>query len=1390
MQLKNVRFSDAGIAFPVLLFLSGVAAFGTTAYFQHQTIEKSARAEFERMSIRADAQIADRLEKVLTGLRGASGLFAANQHIDRGAFRRYVLARDMEKEFAGVRGFGFIQRVERADLASFVAAERADGAPEFSVHQLNDTTQQDLFISKFIEPAINNEGAQALDIGSEALRRAGLRQAINTGAATVTGVISLVQDDKKRPAVLLYQPVYRAGAPMENYTQRNAALVGVLYAPIVMEELLQGMPDVQLGLLDFAIVDAPINSSGGGLMFDADNHLKQLPAGSDPGVAQRYSLSKPLQLPGRSVTLSMRSTPAFDATINQTQPWLILGGGSLISALLALILHQQATGRRRAEHLARIKTNDLNIALRDNRTILTVLNLHSIVSVTDLGGYILEANDAFCQISGYSRTELLGSNHSIVNSSMQSKEFWEDMWITISSGKPWRAEVCNMSKSGQPYWVDTLVTAFVGDDGKIEKYVSIRTDISARKKAEEELRWSQSLMEKMSNSSPLALLVVDNRSDDILYFNERFCQLWGIDHLAAQMHSRALKNKDTMSACTNVLADATAYAESCKPLQDVRNRVTLEDEIAFTGQRTVRRYTTQIRDSDDHYFGRFYIFEDITERKTAEHALTKAIDEAQAASLAKSQFLANMSHEIRTPMHAILGMLMLLGKTDLSARQADYAAKSEGAARTLLSLLNEILDFSKIEAGKMELDPHPFAVDKLLLDLSVILSTSVGIKPIEVLFDIDPKLPRQLMGDAMRIQQVLLNLGSNAIKFTERGEVVLSIQVLRQSEEAVTLQFCMRDSGIGIAAENFARIFSGFTQAEASTTRRFGGTGLGVAISQRFVALMGGELELQSELGKGSRFYFTLTLPVLAAVVEDKSLLEVSLIDSQFRRVLVIDDNPIAREVMEHMCGSLGWTVDLAAGGQSGLELLQQRSAEGVQYQAIFVDWNMPDMDGWQTSQHIREILLHRKLVDGHKQVPVVVMVTAHGREMMTQRTAEDQLLIDSVVIKPVTASMLLNAVIDARDHNDNRHPSVINGPKSLRRLDGMRLLLVEDNVNNQQVARELLEDEGALMEVAHNGVEALEAIAKATPGNAYDVVLMDLQMPVMDGFTATEKIRKELGLTTLPVIAMTANAMSSDRDACIAAGMNDHVGKPFDLNELVRVLRHHAKWESMDSASTQSEPLVNPAIQKIASDTGVDLVTALHRLGGKQDVYMRMLRSFVNDLKDMQDQLLAFPSEASQPSKLDDTKRLLHTLKGLAATLGATALSNEAASGGRALSESLTTERHLLAVSRVGDATTYALHGLKALLAELQQVHSATEHDNPLCNVDSIDKPMLQAALRALSSSLEQQDMESMTAMAELQKRFGQSLGEGIADLEVAMADMDFEKALPFCNALLEKYS
>jgi two-component system sensor histidine kinase/response regulator len=443
----------------------------------------------------------------------------------------------------------------------------------------------------------------------------------------------------------------------------------------------------------------------------------------------------------------------------------------------------------------------------------------------------------------------------------------------------------------------------------------------------------------------------------------------------------------------------------------------------------------------------------------------------------------------------------------------------------LLGILNDTLDFSKIEAGKMALDPQPFLLDTLLRDLGVMLGPAQADKPVELLFDLAPEVPRQLLGDALRLQQVLVNLLGNALKFTAQGEVVLRINCEQREGQRVKLGFEVRDTGIGISPEQQARLFQGFTQADAGITRRFGGTGLGLAISQRLVALMGGELSLRSRLGEGSRFAFSLWLPSLPAPARDARSLH----------LLVVDDHAATRAALARLALTLGWRAVPADSGAQGLARLDEAAQAGDPFDAVLVDEGMPGLDGFETAARIRQ---------AGRPPRLVLMLGAQDRGQSSEAPPGAP-LFDALLVKPVTASMLFDAFVGAVQ----TQPA---GPGTAR-LRGLRLLLVEDNLVNQQVAQELLSAEGASVQLAGNGQLALDWLGREAA--SFDAVLMDLQMPVLDGLSATRRIRGELGLTRLPIVAMTANASSADRQACLEAGMNDHVGKPFELDRLVATL-------------------------------------------------------------------------------------------------------------------------------------------------------------------------------------------------------------------------------------------
>ncbi len=872
-----------------------------------------------------------------------------------------------------------------------------------------------------------------------------------------------------------------------------------------------------------------------------------------------------------------------------------------------------------------------------------------------------------------------------------------------------------------------------------------------------------------------AIVSVTDLNGNITYANSKFCEISGYsqEELIGQNH-RIVKSDEHPRAMFESLWHTISQGQVWHG--DVKNRK--KDGSFYWVSATI----VPLVGSDGlphHYMG---IRTDISANKALEQSLKLARDQAEEATQAKARFLTNMSHEIRTPMNAILGMLRLIQNTELNKRQLDYASKAEGAAQSLLGLLNDILDFSKIDAGKMTLEVRSFRLDKLMRDLSVIVSANVGQKKVEVLFDIDPASPKALMGDAMRLQQVLINLAGNAIKFTQQGEVVVSITQVARCADHASLRFAVRDTGIGIAPEHQQHIFSGFSQAEASTTRRFGGTGLGLSISRKLVALMGGELSLQSAPGQGSTFSFTLDLPVTAA----EPAAEHPPSPVNHLHVLVVDDNASSRDILCHMAESLGWQVDAADSGEAAVALLQGRLTAGqLPYQALLIDWQMPGMDGWQTIEKLQTLGI------GHA-APVVMMVTAHGREMLAQRSAQEQARLHGFLVKPVTASMLLDAVSDALA--SRQAPVAKAAPvEKPQPLQGMRLLVVEDNLINQQVAQEMLSGEGAQVSLADNGHLGVEAVQQAlAAGQLFDAVLMDIQMPVMDGYQATRLLRQDARLVNLPIVAMTANAMASDREACLAAGMNEHVGKPFHLAHVVALLQKLTQNKPAQAPTTQREALktkmlstsVLTVVPLPAPDT-LDVASALERLGGNEALYGQVLQAYLADLATQPVQL----EQCLQQADLPRAVRLLHTLKGLSATVGASYLAAVA-------------RKLELAVKAAQTDASQANLDTHHLLAEFSAaVHSTQNVLLPVANAyqtpdtyqttraaapSPATAPLSEdecAAVKRLLALLKASDMQAMLEFELLQRSEHFSQQPFYPALASAMANLDFAAAAAFCE-------
>ncbi len=792
--------------------------------------------------------------------------------------------------------------------------------------------------------------------------------------------------------------------------------------------------------------------------------------------------------------------------------------------------------------------------------------------------------------------------------------------------------------NGQEHRLLYWCTTFNLSDGRLAGLINVMVDITAQKRTEQDLH----ILSQAVECSPISVLLLD-RDGKIQYANPTFYQRLMLEQsdVAGKSYAAFLSSRNPADVLESLretmitggnwqgdLISTTRYGEMIwesawySPITDAEGEVT-------------------------HYAA---MKEDITGRKKMEYELIEAKDAAEAATKAKSEFLARMSHEIRTPMNAIMGMTHLALQTSLDDKQLDYLKKIQSSATALLNIINDILDFSKIEAGKMQLESIEFRLEDVLDSLGGLVSFSAGEKGLELLFNLDPDVPQVLLGDPLRLNQVLINLANNAVKFTEQGEIVISTKLQQKDNDRVTITFSVKDTGIGLSTEQQTHLFQSFSQADGSTTRKFGGTGLGLAICKRLVDLMDGDIWVESQVNQGSQFFFTAAFGYRERF-DDRLLLPP--VKMRQLPTLVVDDNSMARNILRHTLESFTFQVDTAKSGSEALDLLRQEPKDNP-YKLIIMDMTLPGMSGVEVTEKIKNRLQL-------PYAPKVILLTSYSGEEASQGNVS--VPFDGILVKPVSRSLLFNTIMYAFGNSRGQMvtPSEFSQGNLLQlareRLAGAHALLVEDNDINQEIAVELIEQAGLRVDVASNGLEAV----RAAMDTDYDIILMDIQMPEMDGLEATEKIRrleKPWG-RDVAILAMTAHALVGDREKSLESGMNAHIVKPIDPDELYEALLHWTRPPAVSAAPDAPQPMEAAAAVPVENDLpGLSVRSGLQRVSNNRELYGNLLRRFRSGNTD-------FLFRLRHALAGDDTStavQMLHTLKGVAGNLGAEELFDAAA--------------------------------------------------------------------------------------------------------------------------------
>ncbi|QQG35800.1 MAG: CHASE domain-containing protein [Micavibrio aeruginosavorus] len=1381
---------------PAIAMFALIMPLGLSFYawkMAHEYANAKNQATFKSLTQENELAITYRMQSYRTTLKSGAGFYKGSQQVEYDEWRQFVETIMQENLLTGMNGLGFISFVKEKDKERFLERIRDDKQPEFYIHP--ESTGRDIFVITFIEPSSKNGAALGLDVSYEKARYEAATLARDTGQTTLTRIINLVQDERKRPGFLIYEPIYKVDRKLDTVEQRRRAFIGLIYAPFIGEKFMEDLVRHSWNMLDVDIYDGTeINQQN--LIFSSYRHTKGV-----YGEAHRFKSQKTLNLMQQKWTIVWYGTADFEKSVQTYMPTLILVSGLTFTLLFAIFLFMVT---QRTEIISRTVENQTReIQMNEKRLRLLIQNTPAAVAMFDNNMCYIQASNRWLLDYNLSGVDVVGKSHYEIFPEILNMPEWLDIHQRALRGEIISREEDHWIRAnGRGEWVKWAIHPWMLSEDKIGGIVMFTEVITERKEAE--IRERQ-LLDKIIQSEGLSrailastsyLVIAADVKGQIVLFNRKAEEMLGYQaqevigrHTLALWHDKeemrqraaelslslgrkiepgfdvfianlALRGSESRE-WTFIRKDGSTFPVKLSltalkddkgqdigylgVIEDIsewkRQRELLEVALSATQdgiwewdqehkslwlsprwkamfgyeddeiQNTLEGAASLIH-PDDHevwvknmnsyYLGKEEDFSGVyrffhksgrlmyvlSRAKAVRNGQGKVIrvvgaqsdityleeakSEALQANNAKSEFLASMSHEIRTPMNGIMGMVQLVLDTDLNPQQRYYIEHVQTSATSLLHMINDILDISKIESGHFDLERVAFDLGVICEDVSHTVSLKLDGSQVDFILRMRPDQPMHMIGDPLRVRQILMNLCGNAAKFTSKGHVLLDVSSSCDDNDNVVVHIAVHDTGVGIAPERLEKVFEKFEQGDVSVARQFGGTGLGLAIARRLARAMGGDVRVESMIGRGSSFYCDLHFKLNSDVSND--FVPKGEFSSLRRRSFIIDDNPVQAKVLADLLEYSGHYVDMSLGSSNAEFALGQAKKKDLAYDYVFIDCYLPGIQGASLASR----LIESGVVD---RSSIVLM----GDHLMYQNLGElRQIGIGAALLRPLHMRAFFNMLrylekMPPSERDMVTHFTVSEDVSlSVRRerpdLKGMNVLLAEDNTVNQEVFAAMMRAFGVNVSVAANGRDVLDMLSK----KKYDVVFMDCQMPVMDGFEVTRKIREssDPSFRNIRIVALTANALKEDESRCLAAGMDDYLSKPFLIDELEAKLMKCLRRVS--AATVRGESAGEPSIAKIINFARLDAIKSLG-----EDSFSRVIGLFVTNST----QLVGDMRKALASNDFGTIAASAHALKSISGQIGAMMVERKA------------TQIESVCLNNAGDGAGQILQDLEANL-------------------------------------------------------------------------------------------